>query len=91
MARRPSQLLAGTGAAAPKLHLKIVNDRNIVTFFYSLDGKAWTRHGIRSEVSGYQANTVDDLASLRPALYASGGVNGRGKVRFSAYRFRALT
>ncbi|WP_343612530.1 family 43 glycosylhydrolase [Novosphingobium sp.] len=72
--------------ATPKLHLKIVNDRNIVTFFYSLDGKAWTRHGIRSEVSGYQANTVDDLASLRPALYAS----GKGKVRFSAYRFRAL-
>ncbi|HWU03837.1 MAG TPA: family 43 glycosylhydrolase [Novosphingobium sp.] len=72
--------------AAPRLHLRIVNDRNIVTFYYSLDGKAWTRHGIRSEVSGYQANTVDDLSSLRPALYASGS----GHVRFMDYRFRAL-
>jgi xylan 1,4-beta-xylosidase len=73
--------------AAARLHLKIVNDRNIVTFFYSLDGKVWTRHGIRSEVSGYQANTVDDLSSLRPALYAS----GVGKVRFSTYRFHAMS
>jgi len=72
--------------AAPKLHLKIVNDRQIVSFYYSLDGKNWTRHAIRSEVSGYQANTVDDLSSLRPALYAS----GKGKVRFSDYRFKAL-
>lgn len=69
-----------------KLHLKIVNDRQIVTFYYSLDGRTWTRHGIRSEVSGYQANTVDDLSSLRPALYAS----GKGAVRFMDYRFRAL-
>lgn len=69
-----------------KLHLKIVNDRQIVTFYYSLDGKNWTRHGVRSEVSGYQANTVDDLASLRPALYAS----GKGAVRFMDYRFRAM-
>ena len=72
--------------ASRKLHLKIVNDRQIVTFYYSLDGKAWTRHGIRSEVSGYQANTVDDLASLRPALYAC----GTGQARFSTYRFRAF-
>ncbi|NOW48376.1 xylan 1,4-beta-xylosidase [Novosphingobium sp. SG751A] len=69
-----------------KLHLKIVNDRQIVTFYYSVDGKNWTRHGVRSEVSGYQANTVDDLSSLRPALYAS----GKGAVRFTDYRFRAM-
>lgn len=68
-----------------KLYLKIVNDRHIVSFYYSLDGKTWTRHGIRSEVSGYQANTVDDLSSLRPAIYAS----GKGVVRFRDYRFRA--
>ncbi|MEY4761856.1 MAG: hypothetical protein RLZZ200_1712, partial [Pseudomonadota bacterium] len=46
---------------APKsrsLHLRIVNDRQIVTLYYSPDGQAWTRHGIRSEVSGYNANTV---------------------------------
>jgi xylan 1,4-beta-xylosidase len=73
-------------APAPALYLKIINDRHVVSFYYSVDGKNWTRHGIRSEVSGYNANTVDDLSSLRPALYAS----GKGKVRFMDYRFRAL-
>jgi xylan 1,4-beta-xylosidase len=72
--------------ATRQLHMRIVNDRNIVTFFYSPDGKTWTRHGIRSEVSGYNANTVDDLSSLRPALYAA----GKGSVRFRHYRYRAL-
>jgi xylan 1,4-beta-xylosidase len=71
---------------ANKLHLKIRNDCHIVTFFYSGDGKGWTRHGVRSEVSGYHANTVDDLQGLRPALFAA----GTGRVRFRDYRYRAL-
>ena len=72
--------------ASRQISLRIVNDRNIVTFYYSIDGESWTRHGIRSEVSGYNANTVDDLSSLRPALYAAGS----GSVRFSRYRYHAL-
>ncbi|NBC36622.1 family 43 glycosylhydrolase [Novosphingobium sp. FSY-8] len=72
--------------ATRRLWLKIVNDRHIVTFYYSTDGQAWTRHGIRSEVSGFQANTVDDLSQLRPGLFAA----AKGTVRFSHYRFRAL-
>jgi xylan 1,4-beta-xylosidase len=68
------------------LHMRIVNDRHIVTFSYSVDGVAWTRHGVRSEVSGYHANTVDDLLSLRPALFAA----GKGAVRFRDFRYRAL-
>ncbi len=72
--------------AVRRLFLKIVNQENIVTFFYSVDGKAWTRHGVRSEVSGYNANTVDDLSSLRPALFAC----CEGAVRFRDFRYRAL-
>jgi xylan 1,4-beta-xylosidase len=72
--------------AARHLHLQIINDRNIVEFYYSEDGKSWTRHGLRSEVSGYHANTADDLASLRPALFAT----GEGGARFSDFRYRAL-
>ncbi|MEO7656699.1 MAG: family 43 glycosylhydrolase [Sphingomicrobium sp.] len=74
---------------APKtrrLHLRIVNDHQIVTFYYSLDGQAWTRHGVRSEVSGYNANTIDDLLSLRPALFAA----GQGRVAFRNFQYRAL-
>jgi xylan 1,4-beta-xylosidase len=68
------------------LHLKIRNDRHTVTLFYSADGQSWTRHGVRSEVSGYHANTVDDLQGLKPALFAA----GEGQVRFRDYRYRAL-
>ncbi len=68
------------------LHLKIVNDRHIVTFYYSEDGIEWTRHGVRSETSGCNANTLDDLASFRPALFAA----GNGAVRFRNFRYRAL-
>jgi xylan 1,4-beta-xylosidase len=69
------------------LHLKIRNDRHIVTLFYSIDGQNWTRHGVRGEVSGYHANTIDDLQGLKPALFAA----CEGRVRFRDYRYRALT
>jgi xylan 1,4-beta-xylosidase len=72
--------------AARKLHMRIVNERHIVTCYYSIDGIAWTRHALRSETSGYNANTMDDLASLRPALFAA----GTGSVRFRDFRYRAL-
>ena len=44
------------------------------------------RHAIRYETSGYHANTVGDLQSLRPAIYASGD----GAVRFRDLRYRPL-
>ncbi len=72
--------------ATRTLDLRIVNDRNIVTMYYREPGQPWTRHAVRSEVSGYHANTIDDLASLRPALFAAGD----GQVRFRTFRYRAL-
>lgn len=55
-------------------------------FFYSIDGESWTRHGVRSEASGHNANAIDDLQSLRPALFAA----GEGSARFSGFRHRGL-
>jgi xylan 1,4-beta-xylosidase len=75
--------------AAPtvrRLHMKIVNDRHIVTMYYSADGVQWTRHGLRMETSGYNTNTADELLSLRPGLFAV----GTGSVRFRNFRYRAL-
>ncbi|PZQ51070.1 MAG: xylan 1,4-beta-xylosidase [Novosphingobium pentaromativorans] len=69
-----------------KIDLRIVNARNIVTMYHRVPGGEWIRHAVRSEVSGYHANTMDDLASLRPALFAS----GTGVARFRDYRYRAL-
>lgn len=68
-----------------RLHLAIENNHHILTYYWSLDGKAWTRHGIRAETSGAHANTMNDLSSLRPALFAA----GKGAVRYSNFRFVA--
>jgi xylan 1,4-beta-xylosidase len=73
-------------APSDSLYLRIRNDHHIVTFFHSPDGGDWTRHGVRFETSGYNANTASDLLSLRPALFAA----GRGAVTFSHFRYRAL-
>jgi xylan 1,4-beta-xylosidase len=72
--------------SARRMHMRIVNDHQVVTFYYSIDGKAWTRHGVRSQVTGYNAHTIDDLLSLRPALFAA----GPGEVRFKRFEYRAL-
>jgi xylan 1,4-beta-xylosidase len=69
-----------------QIHLRVVNDHHIITYYWSIDGKNWTRHAIRAEASGCHANAMQDLSSLRPALYAS----GKGNVRFTKYRFQGL-
>ena len=69
-----------------KLHMKIVNERHIVTFYYSEDGKSWKRHGVRNETSGYNVNTIDDLQGLKPALFAC----GKGTATFSQFTYRGL-
>jgi xylan 1,4-beta-xylosidase len=74
--------------APPTRHisLRIRNDRHIVTGWYRVPGADWVRHAIRYETSGYHANTMGDLQSLRPALYAAGD----GPARFRDLRYRPL-
>ncbi|WP_194396828.1 family 43 glycosylhydrolase [Microbacterium atlanticum] len=72
--------------AVRRLQLRLRNDEHIVTGWYREPGGQWTRHAIRYEVSGYHANTMADLLSLRPALYAA----GKGAVRFRDFRYRPL-
>ena len=69
-----------------RVHVRMVNRHHIVTFFTSADGKAWTKYGVQMEVSGYHQNVGGDFQALRPALYAA----GKGAVRFSDFRYRAL-
>lgn len=72
--------------ATDSIGLRIRNDEHIVTGWYRVPGGEWTRHAVRYETSGYHANTVGDLLSLRPALYAT----GRGEARFRGFRYRVL-
>jgi beta-xylosidase len=76
----------GSALSLRHLFLRIVNDEHIVTMYYSENGTDWTRHGLRIETSGYNTNTIDDLLSLRPALFAV----GKGEVRFRNFAYRAL-
>ncbi len=78
--RRDAQLTraesARTGASPRRrpgaIELRLVNDHHIVSGWYRLPGGEWTRHAIRYETSGFHANTIGDLLSLRPAVYAAG-------------------
>ncbi|MBB4658732.1 family 43 glycosylhydrolase [Parvularcula dongshanensis] len=69
------------------LRLKLENDRHIVTMSYSADGKTWTRHPWRYEVSGYHQNVFGDFRSLRPAIFSA----GEGEVEYTDFTYRALT
>jgi xylan 1,4-beta-xylosidase len=68
------------------VHLRLRNDRHIVTLHYSADGRTWEHFDRRLEVSGYHHNVGYEFLSLRPALYAAGA----GEVRFRNFRYRAL-
>ena len=68
------------------MFLRLVNDRHLVSLYYSADGRDWKRYDTRMDVSGYHHNTAYDFLSLRPALY----VSGDGEARFRGFRYRAL-
>jgi xylan 1,4-beta-xylosidase len=66
--------------------IRLVNQRNLVSLYYSSNGQEWTRHDVRMDVSGYHHNTFYDFLSLRPAIYAS----GEGEVDLHNFTYRAL-
>jgi len=68
-----------------KLWLRVTNDRHVVTFHTSRDGRTWRKYDVQMEVSGYHHNVAGKFLSLRPGLYAS----GKGQVRFLDVRYRA--
>jgi beta-xylosidase len=80
---RPGEKPEGLGRHG---FLRVVNDRNLVSLYYSRNGRDWRRHDVRALVSGYNHHTVYDFLSLRPALYAA----GEGEVRFRNFKYRAL-
>lgn len=74
---------AEQGAA---IELRIVNDHHIVTGWHRRPDGEWIRHSVRYDTEGYHSATMNDLKSLRPALFAAGD----GSVRFRGFRYRAL-
>ena len=69
-----------------QMRLRMTNNRHVVTFHHSADGRLWTKFDRQMEVSGYHHNVRGGFMSLRPALYAAGS----GEARFRDFRYRAL-
>lgn len=70
-----------------KLRLRLINDNQVITYQYSHDnGKTWTTHGTRMEVSGINHNVFGGFLSLKVALYCA----GEGKVRLRDFKYRAI-
>jgi xylan 1,4-beta-xylosidase len=69
-----------------RVHLRITNNRHIVTIHYGADGKTWNKFGTQMEVSGYHHNVAYDFLSLRPGLY----VAGQGAATFRDVHYQAL-
>lgn len=70
-----------------RVRVRMTNDEHVVTFRYSHDeGKTWTLHGTRMEVSGIHHNVFGGFLSLKVGLYSA----GNGAVTFSDFRYRAL-
>ncbi len=70
-----------------RMRMRLRNDRHIVSFHTSSDGKTWKRFDRGMEVSGYHHNVRGGFLMLKPALYAA----GEGAARFRNFTYKALT
>lgn len=70
-----------------KIRGRITNNRNVITYHYSIDeGKTWRRHPTRMEVSGLNHNVFGGFLSLKVGICAL----GNGTVRLSRFTYRAM-
>ncbi|MDR2937277.1 MAG: family 43 glycosylhydrolase [Rikenellaceae bacterium] len=68
------------------LWLKIRNDNQVVTGYYSYDGQTWEKEDWALEVSGFNHNTLHQFQSVLPALF----VTGEGQATFKNLKYTVL-
>jgi xylan 1,4-beta-xylosidase len=73
---------AETGVKAIRATFRIVNDRQVVDFYYRLPGEDWKRTQESAEVASVNHNVLGGFLDLRPALYACAS----GKATFKSFR-----
>jgi beta-xylosidase len=66
--------------------LRILNDENEISFYYSNDGKAWNRLERTIDATGFNHNVFGGFMSLRAGLFAF----GTGKVKFDNFIYKKL-
>ena len=69
-----------------RMFMRLTNNRHIVTFHTSADGRTWSKFDRQMEVSGYHHNVRGGFMMLRPGLYSAGS----GEARFRNFKYRAL-
>ena len=67
-------------------YLRILNDNNEVSFYFSSDGKSWNRAERSLDATGYNHNVFGEFLSLRAGLFAF----GNGKALFDNFIFNKL-
>jgi beta-xylosidase len=66
--------------------LRILNDENEISFYYSADGKSWNRVERSIDATGFNHNIFGGFMSLRAGLFAF----GEGEVRFDNFIYNKL-
>jgi xylan 1,4-beta-xylosidase len=66
--------------------LRILNDENEISFYYSTNGKDWVRVERTLYVAGFNHNVFGGFISLRAGIYAF----GKGKVVFDNFKYTKL-
>ena len=72
--------------ALRKVHIRLRNQENVLTFWCSPDGKDWRQHPWQMEVSGLHHNAFGGFLSLRVALFSA----GRGEVRARNFEYKGI-
>jgi beta-xylosidase len=67
-------------------YLRILNDENEISFYYSGDGKSWNRLERSIDATGFNHNVFGGFMSLRAGLFAF----GKGKVVFDNFVYLKL-
>jgi xylan 1,4-beta-xylosidase len=67
-------------------YLRILNDDNEVSFYFSTDKKEWTKVDRSLDATGYNHNVFGEFLSLRAGLFAF----GKGKVVFDNFIYNKL-
>jgi beta-xylosidase len=67
-------------------YLRILNDENEISFYYSNDGKSWNRLERSIDATGFNHNVFGGFMSLRAGLFAF----GKGKVVFYNFVYLKL-
>lgn len=69
-----------------KMWLRMRSDHDVLSAWYSADGKTWRKFVWGFEVSGVHHNTVYGFLSVRPGIYAGGD----GEVEVTDFKLRVL-